>query len=450
MASQPQPQPTQAPPAQSSRPTFTSQQLFHLKLQIMVFKLLSQKQAVPSNLLEAALGGATLERSVGADIVESVYDHITQHGMVKQWSTVFAEGHKVEEQRLLVPSAGPSEIDSVVLVQEQERRSEQKIEKRLKELEEKNGLDMEMDMELDEDGWMDEEQLAKALELKGLKMLGQQRKLREEILRGLNKVTTLAASVDRAAYRRMKKQSLRDARLAEKLERQQRQDREKREKQRHMSRLTRILQHGREMQTVHRAHQARLGKLGRAVLNYHAHVEKEEDKRNRRTQEERLRALRNDDEEAYLKLIDRTKDTRINQLLEQTDQYLFSLSQAVIAQQNDKMHLEKSGDTDELMPDESSIALEEETEGEKKLDYYTIAHRISEPIKSQPSMLVGGTLKEYQLKGLQWMVSLYNNRLNGILADEMGLGKTIQTISLITHLLEKKQNGPFLIIVPLS
>lgn len=28
--------------------------------------------------------------------------------------------------------------------------------------------------------------------------------------------------------------------------------------------------------------------------------------------------------------------------------------------------------------------------------------------------------------GLQWMLSLYNNRLNGILADEMGLGKTVQ------------------------
>ena len=66
-------------------------------------------------------------------------------------------------------------------------------------------------------------------------------------------------------------------------------------------------------------------------------------------------------------------------------------------------------------------------------------------------MLKGGLLKEYQLKGLEWMVSLYNNRLNGILADEMGLGKTIQTISLITYLIEKKkQNGPFLIIVPLS
>ncbi|XP_010132232.1 PREDICTED: transcription activator BRG1-like, partial [Buceros rhinoceros silvestris] len=41
--------------------------------------------------------------------------------------------------------------------------------------------------------------------------------------------------------------------------------------------------------------------------------------------------------------------------------------------------------------------------------------------------------------------------LNGILADEMGLGKTIQTIALITYLMEHKRiNGPFLIIVPLS
>ncbi len=31
-----------------------------------------------------------------------------------------------------------------------------------------------------------------------------------------------------------------------------------------------------------------------------------------------------------------------------------------------------------------------------------------------------------QMVGLRWMVSLYNNKLNGILADEMGLGKTVQ------------------------
>lgn len=57
----------------------------------------------------------------------------------------------------------------------------------------------------------------------------------------------------------------------------------------------------------------------------------------------------------------------------------------------------------------------------------------------------------YFLQGLEWLVSLYNNNLNGILADEMGLGKTIQTIGLVTFLMEKKRNlGPYLIIVPLS
>jgi hypothetical protein len=84
-------------------------------------------------------------------------------------------------------------------------------------------------------------------------------------------------------------------------------------------------------------------------------------------------------------------------------------------------------------------------------DYYELAHQIAEPITHQPRMLVGGTLKPYQLKGLEWLVSLYNNRMNGILADEMGLGKTIQTISLLAHLAEAKgDRGPHLVIVPLS
>ncbi|CAN0395309.1 unnamed protein product, partial [Discosporangium mesarthrocarpum] len=68
----------------------------------------------------------------------------------------------------------------------------------------------------------------------------------------------------------------------------------------------------------------------------------------------------------------------------------------------------------------------------------------------QPSNLVGGTLKGYQLEGLRWLVTLYENGLSGILADEMGLGKTIQVISLIAHLRMKKVNGPFLITAPLA
>ena len=62
------------------------------------------------------------------------------------------------------------------------------------------------------------------------------------------------------------------------------------------------------------------------------------------------------------------------------------------------------------------------------MDYYAVAHRISEKVMRQPNILVGGKLKDYQVKGLQWMVSLYNNHLNGILADEM--------VSCTFHLIE--------------
>jgi len=141
-----------------------------------------------------------------------------------------------------------------------------------------------------------------------------------------------------------------------------------------------------------------------------------------------------------------------------------------------------------------------------KTTYYTIAHSVHEEIKEQPKLLVGGQLKRYQvhfhhdffspacalsrvgsllgnghpgsvenawarksrqallrafpspyppmslqLAGLQWLVSLYNNKMNGILADEMGLGKTIQTIALIAYLMESKPaKRQFLIIVPLA
>ena len=44
-----------------------------------------------------------------------------------------------------------------------------------------------------------------------------------------------------------------------------------------------------------------------------------------------------------------------------------------------------------------------------KIDYYAVAHTINDKVMKQPLILVGGTLEECQLKGLQWMVSLYNN-----------------------------------------
>ena len=43
------------------------------------------------------------------------------------------------------------------------------------------------------------------------------------------------------------------------------------------------------------------------------------------------------------------------------------------------------------------------------------------PQFAQPANLTGGTLLPYQVEGLKWLLSLFENGISGILADEMGL-----------------------------
>lgn len=68
----------------------------------------------------------------------------------------------------------------------------------------------------------------------------------------------------------------------------------------------------------------------------------------------------------------------------------------------------------------------------------------------QPKLL-NCQLKEYQLKGLNWLANLYEQGINGILADEMGLGKTVQSISVMAYLAEVHDIwGPYLVVAPAS
>ena len=74
---------------------------------------------------------------------------------------------------------------------------------------------------------------------------------------------------------------------------------------------------------------------------------------------------------------------------------------------------------------------------------------VEKQYSSSPDYIKNGTMKDYQVEGLNWLLSLHSRNMNGILADEMGLGKTIQTISLLGHLKNKtKENEPHLVIVP--
>nr|AGM20689.1 DDM1-2 [Populus tomentosa] len=80
----------------------------------------------------------------------------------------------------------------------------------------------------------------------------------------------------------------------------------------------------------------------------------------------------------------------------------------------------------------------------------TEEERVEKEQRELVPLLTGGRLKSYQIKGVKWLISLWQNGLNGILADQMGLGKTIQTIGFLAHLIGNGLNGPYLVIAPLS
>lgn len=79
--------------------------------------------------------------------------------------------------------------------------------------------------------------------------------MRNEVLSQLKKDTTLETALNPYAYRRTKRQSLREARVTEKLEKQQKVEQERRRRQKHNDLLQAILQHGKEFKEYHRNNQ---------------------------------------------------------------------------------------------------------------------------------------------------------------------------------------------------
>ena len=455
----------------SSNGSFTPEQLNILRTQIYAYKILSKNIALPEKIqqqlfgslksnvsindsldrAEKTLDGTTdtaADRSTSPEISKHAFDTSKSPYELLPKSISFAD-HAQRSKRIRIPSLMPYGLDLQQIREDRERLIYSRVQARKAEL---AGLPVNIgswDSSQDGPPKDDDSLKLKALiEYKMLNLLQKQRDVRREIQQELYTYDNLAMTANRSLHRRMKKQSLREARITEKLEKQQRDVRENKEKTKQQHYLNSIIAHGNELQQSALSQKAKLVRIGRAMVTQHQHMEREEQKRIERTAKQRLQALKANDEKTYLMLLDQAKDSRITHLLKQTDGFLNQLA-ASVRQQQSSMAERYGGDEDDFVEDEADGSDGEE--GGRKIDYYAVAHRVKEEVSAQPNMLIGGTLKEYQIKGLEWMISLYNNNLNGILADEMGLGKTIQTISLVTYLMEKKrQNGPFLIIVPLS
>nr|XP_010918746.1 ATP-dependent helicase BRM [Elaeis guineensis] len=219
----------------------------------------------------------------------------------------------------------------------------------------------------------------------------------------------------------------------------------------------------------------------RGVAKYHERMLREFSKKKDDDRNKRMEALKNNDVDRYREMLLEQQTSIpgdaaqryavLSSFLSETERYLHKLGGKITAAKNHQEVVEAAnvaaaaarsqGLSEEEVKAAATCAGEEVTirnrfsemnapkDGSSVNRYYSLAHAVSERVVRQPSMLRCGTLRDYQLVGLQWMLSLYNNKLNGILADEMGLGKTVQVMSLIAYLMEFKGNyGPHLIIVP--
>ncbi|CAI7884025.1 unnamed protein product [Closterium sp. NIES-53] len=183
------------------------------------------------------------------------------------------------------------------------------------------------------------------------------------------------------------------------------------------------------------------------VMEFHEQKKQKYEEEQLKLHRQKVELLRNNDMEGYLNLVKNMKSDRVQNLLKETEAHLQRIAGRIASVRQQKGVV--NGQDEGAEPDAGELSgTTNHLEAEKA---YTKFLQKKSEIVQQPLILSGGKLREYQRDGLQWLVSLHANGLNGILADEMGLGKTVQVIALLCYLVEvKKIPGPFLIVAPAS
>ncbi|KAA8528106.1 hypothetical protein F0562_035025 [Nyssa sinensis] len=295
------------------------------------------------------------------------------------------------------------------------------------------------------------------IELKKLQLLELQCRLRSDILNDFFKPIT--AEMDR--LKSIKKHRVgRRSKQLERFEQKMKEERQKRIRERQKEFFTEIEVHKERLDDVFKMKRERWKGFNRYVREFHKRKERIHREKIDRIQREKINLLKINDVEGYLRMVQDAKSDRVKQLLKETEKYLQKLGSKLRDAKSMARQFETDMDENQtasvVEKNEITIENDDETDQAKHYmesneKYYLMAHSIKESITEQPTCLVGGKLREYQMNGLRWLVSLYNNHLNGILADEMGLGKTVQVIALMCYLMETKNDrGPFLVVVPSS
>lgn len=93
--------------------------------------------------------------------------------------------------------------------------------------------------------------------------------------------------------------------------------------------LKEVLDHQREFMEFHKKRASRLKKCAHAVKTHLEQKERKEHNAREKEERERIKLLKSNDLDAYIKLLNTQKNSRLMQILEQTHSYLASLGSKV-------------------------------------------------------------------------------------------------------------------------
>jgi hypothetical protein len=200
-------------------------------------------------------------------------------------------------------------------------------------------------------------------------------------------------------YKRIKIEAKKHAKALERVVRRARQTASEALNKQHKDFSKSIASHQQDFSKFHKQRRADALKVAKMIRDNFDKESKKKEKDVVAAEKARLAALKANDMDAYSKLLEETKNERLKFLMDKTEKHFSQISTSLLEHRNKDGSVASTGGT---------------------ASYYASAHLTTEEVR-QPSILVGGDLKEYQMGGLQWLVSLYNNKLNGILADEVSV-----------------------------
>jgi len=215
----------------------------------------------------------------------------------------------------------PDPVNIQFLSQERDKRVKARMQQRMEEL---STLTQDLPFVL---------KYRAQIELKQLKLLELQKRVRGQIVDRLRRLSEAESYVEATSFKRTSKKAVKELKTTP-TKNLTKMDTEQMRAQKHAEFITAVLKHSKEFKEYHTQRLKKVKKVAKDVVNHQANSIKKQQLLEEKQRRERLNALKENNEEEYIKLLNQTKSERLALLLKETDAYLEKIGSMISLQKD--------------------------------------------------------------------------------------------------------------------